>query len=47
MSFRYPCEIGDAGAVDLVFRLATNGVTVTFEVNDEPLFITSAGQFNR
>lgn len=31
--------------IDLVFRMATNGITVTTEVNAEPLIITSAGQF--
>lgn len=32
--------------VDLVFRMTTNGVTVTTEANAEPIITTSAGQFN-
>ena len=35
----------EAVTVDLVFRMATNGVIVNTLVNDEPIFTTGAGQF--
>lgn len=38
---------GHPVTIDQVFRMTTNGVIVNTLINDEPMFTTSAGLFER